>query len=113
MPPEVRALLLDMREAANSIAEFAAGNDIVTFLSDKKLRSAAYYQFAIVGEALSRLRDLDSATIDKISEHWRIIGFRNQIIHGYAKIDDEITWRIIENKLPVLRRELDELLSAG
>jgi uncharacterized protein with HEPN domain len=48
---------------------------------------------------------------NKISEHWRIVGFRTQIIHGYAKIDDEITWRIIQDKLPILRRELVGLLA--
>jgi uncharacterized protein with HEPN domain len=65
----------------------------------------------IVGEALTRIRDDHPDVIDRISEHWRIIGFRNQIIHGYAKIDDEITWRIVETKLPILRIELDQLLS--
>lgn len=46
----------------------------------------------------------------RISEAGRIIGFRNQVIHGYSKIDDEITWRIIEQKLSVLRTEVDQLL---
>jgi uncharacterized protein with HEPN domain len=75
------------------------------------LRAGIYYEFVVVGEALSQLRELDEATAERISEHWRIVGFRNQIIHGYAKIDDEITWRIIRDKLPVLRRELEELLA--
>jgi uncharacterized protein with HEPN domain len=59
---------------------------------------------------LSRLRQQDDATTQRITEHMRIIGFRNQIIHGYGLIDDEITWRIIEQKLPVLVLELEQLL---
>ena len=31
------------------------------------------------------------------------------LIHGYAEIDDRLVWDIVENKLPVLRREVDEL----
>jgi uncharacterized protein with HEPN domain len=49
--------------------------------------------------------------VDGISEHSRIIAFRNQIIHGYARIDDEITWRIIQDKLPILLEELKGLLA--
>jgi len=110
MPPEARKLLADMADAANSIAEFVEGKAIIDFARNKLLRAAIYYEFVIIGEALSRLKDLDEKLAGQISEHWRIIGFRNQIIHGYAKIDDEITWRIIQNKLPTLRNELAQLL---
>ena len=41
----------------------------------------------------------------------KIIGLRNQLIHGYGAIDDHITWNIIAQKLPVLHRELDQLLA--
>lgn len=111
MRPEARKLLADMRDAADSIAEFVAGKGLADFTSDKLLRSGIYYQFAVIGEALARLKATDEEAIERISEHWRIIGFRNQIIHGYSKIDDEITWRIVEGKLPILRRELEELLT--
>ena len=42
-----------------------------------------------------------------------IIAFRNQLIHGYGVIRNEITWDIIEKKLPVLRADVDALLIAG
>jgi uncharacterized protein with HEPN domain len=53
----------------------------------------------------------DSAIVSNIGEHARIIAFRNILIHGYAEIDDRLVWDIVENKLPVLRREVDELLA--
>lgn len=110
MRPEIRKLLVDMREAAGSVAAFAAGKSLADFAADDLLRSGIYYQFVIIGEALSQLRTREDTLAERISEYWRIIGFRNQIIHGYARIDDEITWRIIQDKLPVLRAEVDELL---
>jgi uncharacterized protein with HEPN domain len=51
------------------------------------------------------------ATVSRIGEHARIIAFRNILIHAYAEIDDRLVWDIVENKLPVLRREGDELLA--
>jgi uncharacterized protein with HEPN domain len=112
MPPERARLLNDMQNAASTIAEFIVGKELPDFHEDKLLRSGIYYQFVLIGEALSRLRQIDSAIAEQITDAWRIIGFRNQIIHGYARIDDEITWRIIQDKLPVLRRELEELLAS-
>jgi uncharacterized protein with HEPN domain len=112
MPPEVQKLLADMLDAVNAISEFASGRSLSDFAQNKLLRSAIYYQFVVIGEALSQLRTMDEATAEQISEYWRIIGFRNQIIHGYAKIDDEITWRIVQDKVPVLHTELRQLLRA-
>ena len=65
----------------------------------------------LIGEALSKLSKDDSATASRVSEHARIIAFRNILIHGYAEIDDRLVWDILENKLPMLRREVDELLA--
>jgi uncharacterized protein with HEPN domain len=111
MQPENKKLLFDMKEAADSILTFLADKSIADFKSDKLLRSGVYYQYTIIGEALSKLRERDAATASRISESDRIIGFRNQVVHGYAKINDDITWRIFQDKLPILSRELEQLLA--
>ena len=65
----------------------------------------------MIGEALSQLRKIDESTYDRISENWKIVGLRNQLIHGYGVINNSITWDIIQAKLPILIRELTELLA--
>jgi len=40
----------------------------------------------------------------------RIIGLRNQIIHGYDSISDENIWGIIVNHLPNLKQEVAKLI---
>jgi len=47
----------------------------------------------------------------RITGYQKIVGFRNVLIHGYAAINDSITWRIVRKHLPVLVRELDGLLA--
>ncbi len=111
MLPDSKKLLFDMREAAQAIAEFTRGRGLDDLRGDDMLRSAVYYQFIIIGEALSQLRQHDPSTAHRLSEYNRIIGFRNQIIHGYSMVDHETTWRIIELKLPILIKELGELLT--
>ncbi|NIT57866.1 MAG: DUF86 domain-containing protein, partial [Aliifodinibius sp.] len=44
-----------------------------------------------------------------MSDYQRIIGFRNILAHGYDVVSDEIVWDIVQNKLPGLRQEVDEI----
>jgi uncharacterized protein with HEPN domain len=111
MQLETRKLLLDMLAAATSIEEFSKGRTFVEFGSDKLLRSAISYQFVVIGEAISQPRRLDQTTFKAISESSRIVAFRNQIIHGYGVVKDNVTWQVIQDKLPVLKRELIDLLA--
>ena len=74
------------------------------------LRSAVERQFEIIGEALTKLAKADQETAALISEHRRIIAFRNILIHGYAQIDDRLVWGVVESKLPTLSQEMKKLL---
>ena len=40
----------------------------------------------------------------------RIVGLRNQSIHGYDSISDESIWGVVINHLPNLKIEIDELI---
>lgn len=59
---------------------------------------------------MSQLYKVDANLAGQISEHRKIISFRNLLIHGYSAIDHEKTWDIVQSNLPTLRRELDRLL---
>ena len=104
--------LYDLLLAAESVQRFTTGKTLADFLGDEMLRAAVYYQFAVIGEALTQVRKVDAGVAAQITEHDRIIGFRNQVVHGYDRLDDEITWQIVENKVPVLLDDLKRLLSA-
>ena len=75
------------------------------------LRSAVERQFEIIGEALNKLSKIDPACAERISEHQRIIAFRNIVIHRYAELDNRLVWGVVESKLPVLYREVTDLLT--
>lgn len=48
--------------------------------------------------------------VARVSEHQRIIAFRNILIHAYAEVDDRIVWDVIETKLPTLLQQVTHLL---
>jgi len=110
MQLEAQKYLYDIQQAAARIAEFTVGKQFEDYRSSAMLRAAVERQFEIIGEALSQLARMDEALVERISEHRRIIAFRNILIHGYADVDDRVVWDVVQGKLPVLRREIETLL---
>ena len=110
MPPEIAKILWDMDDAAAKIQRYAAGRTFAEYVQDDYLRSAVARQFATVGEAMTRLHKLAPDLAAQITNHRKIRSFRNVIVHGYDAIDDATTWDVIENRLPVLRSELVQLM---
>jgi uncharacterized protein with HEPN domain len=90
MDHDVLACLDDIRRAALAILDFVRGKTFAVYRSDDLLRSAVERKFEIIGEALTRLRKSSTELVDQIHEHRSIISFRNILIHGYDRIDDQI-----------------------
>ena len=108
---EPKKYLYDVREAALRIVDFTSGKTLDEYRGDAMLRSAVERQFEIIGEALSQLAKRDHKFVARISEHRRIIAFRNILIHGYVDIDERLVWDIVQTKLPVPRQETETLLN--
>ena len=72
--------------------------------------SAVERQFEIIGEALNQMLKLELGMASIISDHKRIIAFRNRLIHGYADIAHDVVWGVLETSLPQLHREVGEIL---
>ena len=104
--------LWDARRAAERIARFTGGRDRAAYLADELLRSAVERQFEIVGEALARLRQADPVLAATIPELPRIVAFRNVLIHGYATVDNELVWGVVEGHLLSLLGALAHLLDS-
>ncbi len=105
-----KKLLLDVREAVESILQHTSHHTLADYSADRFFRRAVEREFEIIGEALNRLEKIDPSTASKISELRRIIDFRNRIIHGYDTIDDKVVWGVVEKYLPTLKTEVDNLL---
>jgi uncharacterized protein with HEPN domain len=111
LPLEVRKYLYDIRQACELLHEFTAGKTLADYAAHAMLRAAVERQFEIIGEALNQMFRRDVSLAVRISDHQRIIAFRNRLIHGYADIDHEVVWGILEANLPTLRQEVEALLS--
>jgi uncharacterized protein with HEPN domain len=107
---ESKKFLYDIKQATDLLDEFAQGKTFQDYVKDALLRSAIERQFEIIGEALSQLAKIDPSTASEISDHQRIIAFRNILIHGYAQVDDRVVWNVLATKLPGLKCQVTALL---
>ena len=106
---EARKYIYDIDQAAELLISFVSGKLQSDYLADQMLQSAVERQFEIIGEAIGQLAKVDVAVAERFSGFRQIIAFRNILIHGYAEIDDQLVWDIVETRLPELRRDIANL----
>jgi len=67
---------------------------------------------ARLGEKVKKLSDETQANYPKIA--WAALrGYRNRLVHEYEGIDSLITFEIIQEELPRLKRQLQEVVRKG
>ena len=107
MPPESAKYLYDMLKAVRGVEEAAASTPTH---SPKLVQSAVRWNLVVIGEALSQLRRRDPQLAERVTDHVNIVGLRNRLVHRYGMIDDDLVAKLIEEKSPELKAELEALL---
>jgi uncharacterized protein with HEPN domain len=101
-------LIEDILESANKIIQFTYDMSFEDFESDIKTIDAVIRNFEIIGEASNRLPESFKELNESID--WqKIIGFRNNLIHDYVKVNNGIVWEIRNDYLPILIAELEKI----
>ena len=80
------------------------------FMEDTMLRRAIERDISIIGEAVTKILQLDSNI--EISNARKIKGTRNYIVHSYDTLDEATIWGIVINHLPKLKLEVQALLDS-
>lgn len=112
MRRDPRAFLWDALGAAEAIQTFVQGHDAQHYAVNELLHSAVERKFEIIGEALGQLAKTDEGLAAQVPRLAQIVAFRNVLIHGYAVVNHETVWNVVQDALPelsaTLRRLLDE-----
>jgi len=107
---EEKKLLTDIIEAIFSVDEHLEGKRIFAeYKANKTKRRAVERELEIIGEAVSRLLKLSPGI--NISYARQIVDTRNKVIHAYDNVNDIVIWNIIMNHIPLLKKEVEILLS--
>lgn len=109
--PAEKERLQHIIEAIDRILKFTDGMTVEQFNDNEMAQFAVIKNFEIIGEAsyrLSReLRDEHEAV-----EWKKIMAFRHILVHDYYKIDLEVVWRAIQNKITGLKVQIEHIIES-
>jgi uncharacterized protein with HEPN domain len=109
MHPEIKIWLKDIELSIKEIQEFLPHKATYSdFQNDLKTRKAIERNIEIIGEAMSRIREIDPDIL--ISDSRKIVDTRNRIIHGYNSVSADVIWLVVTHDLPILEKEVLKLL---
>jgi len=102
MPRDVDLYIFDILDAINRIQEYTSELTYDDFTASRMCVDAVIKNFLIIGEAVKKIPAEMKA--GHTSVDWKnIAGLRDVLVHAYFRIDDEILWDIIQNKLEDLK----------
>jgi uncharacterized protein with HEPN domain len=110
LPRSPAAYLSDVVEACDAIEAVLTGIDLAAYQHNRAVRSAVEREFTIIGEAVNALTRSEPDLAAGVSHARLIVGFRNQLVHDYASVDDETVYAIAMRDVSVLRSECAALL---
>lgn len=111
MDNNIKTWLYDILSSINEIESYYIDSPKLfeVYQIDLRTKRAVERNIEIIGEAMNRILKLDSEIV--ISNSRKIVDVRNRIIHGYDSVSDDVIWGIVIRNLPVLQKEVEELLS--
>ena len=108
---EPREYLRHILAEADYLIGRSSGLSPETFEADETLRRAFARSLEVIGEAAKKLPDDYRAQHPQVE--WRAMtGMRDRLIHAYFGIDYLLVWDVVMHKIPVLRRQIADILDA-
>ena len=111
MSRDYEVYLEDIRDAIGKVKRYTTGLTREAFESDDKTLDAVVRNLQIIGEAVKMIPE--SVRLAHLNIEWKkIAGLRDILARiSTSESDIEIIWDILENKLPALEKEINEILS--
>ncbi len=109
MKHEIFKHLFDIKTSIDSIYEYLGEErNFQEYQNNKLLRRGVEREIEIIGEAMDRILKADPNC--QITDSRKIVDTRNRIIHGYDSVSADVIWLIVNRYLPILQKEVQELL---
>lgn len=96
-------------DAIQAIESFVRDVDEQRFVEEQMRHDATIRQLEIIGEAAKNLSEDLRQENSQVA--WKEAGrTRDRLAHGYFQLNLEIIWDITQNDLPILKKQIEEIL---
>ncbi len=115
-PERVEDYLEHIAQAIQRAMEYIENlGDVNAFEQSQRDQDAVIRNIEIIGEAA---RQIQQNAPEYVTAHpelpWiEIRGMRNKMIHNYFDVDVNVVWGTVKQDLPVLKKQIEHILSAG
>lgn len=110
MSGKIKKYLYDIHYSAQAISRYAAGKTEEDYLADEGLRDQIERRLSIICEAMRELDRTNPKVSSRFTNYRDIIRFRTFLVHLYDQIDDQNTWKTVQEDIPLLEEEAERLL---
>ena len=99
----------DILQGIANIESFTVHLSFEEFSANFMISHACLYNIQVIGEAVTKLpADIKN---NEPQIPWKLItGMRNRLIHEYFGTDLPLVWNVINNELPLLKKELEKIV---
>jgi uncharacterized protein with HEPN domain len=104
-----RHFLDDIIEHCDKAQKFTEDLTFEQFQEDEKTYYATVRALELIGEAISHIPTEIKQKYEKIP-WYKIVGFRNMVIHEYFGIDEEIVWNAAKVNTIFLKEQIFKIL---
>lgn len=106
---EDKIYILHILEAIKKAEKYVKGFTVEGFLKNEEKKDAVARNLEIIGEAAAKISHKTKQRYPNIQ--WRdIIDMRNRLIHEYFGVDFKIVWNVIKEELPILHKQLKQII---
>ena len=107
--PRDELYLTEIVEAIDRISRWLNGIDTDRWNDDDMLRAAVLQQLTTIGEASRSINDQLQERHSDVP--WRrIADFQNVAVHEYFAIEWSLVWRLVRDRLPILRPQIMKVI---
>ncbi len=97
-------------DSIEKIERYIGGRTQAEFVSDELRVSGVIREFEVIGEAARQMPEAYRMAHPEV-EWFLMIGMRNNLIHHYFGINEDLVWKTYTEDLPPLKEKIEKLLA--